>query len=259
MRLTVLGCGGSGGVPITTGFWGNCDANNPKNTRTRTSLAIETSDDQVWLIDTGPDVRQQLLRENIRRVDGVFYTHAHADHVMGLDDLRAMCHFRKALIPLYCDQVTREHLLRIFCYCIEGGENFSPLYKPLFRTMLFPHSPFLWKGHKVHVFTQDHGPNTISLGFRFGAWAYSTDVKNLSEDAFQILQGVQTWFVDCTSLTEKPTHAHLDQTLAWIQRVQPKQAILVHMGPEIDYATLSARLPTGVECAFDGMKIEIEI
>ena len=260
MRLTVLGCGGSSGVPLVTGRWGACDPNEPKNRRTRTSLAIELpvplseTGIETWLIDTGPDLRAQLLRENIQRVHGLFITHAHADHVLGLNDLRPFFgHFREK-IPFYADVETLKVLKHLFVFLIDDAKA-PPPRLPIYKPFLVPKAlepTFRWHNWQVQTFGQDHG-GMNTMGYRFDclapqgasgkqSWAYSTDVKTLSKEALSLLHGVDIWFVDCMDLEPRPTHAHLEQTLAWIDAVRPKHALLIHMGAKLDYQTLTQQL-----------------
>ena len=279
MELIVLGCGGSTGVPSAAGFWGACDPHNPKNVRTRTSLAMRIKPHraphaETWLIDAGPDLRDQCLRENIERVDGVFLTHAHLDHVLGLNDLRPFHKKWKRKIPLYADAVTHETVRHMFGFLIEDLVSAKTLYPPF----LVPHTlqdSLKWLGFDVRVFQQEHGAMP-TMGYRFDflqgrggvrSFAYSTDVKQLSRGAFSILKGVDVWFVDCMAITEKPSHAHLEQTLAWIDIVRPKRAILIHMGAELDFASVSQALNEhplvkegvvqSIDPAFDGLRIAI--
>jgi phosphoribosyl 1,2-cyclic phosphate phosphodiesterase len=199
-KLTLLGCGGSAGVPLIIGDWGACNPNVPQNRRTRTSLMIETTRGEVWLIDSGPDVRQQLLRENVRRVDGVFLTHAHFDHIMGLDDLRVFAFRQKQKIPLYADAVTLSLVRKTFPHLVDDlGETLalSPQDKKIFRPLLIT-PKMRWQGETVTAFMQKHS-TLRSVGYRFGKWAYSTDVAELSDDQLKALQGLDVWFVEAFS------------------------------------------------------------
>ncbi len=258
MRIHVLGCGDSGGVPRISGDWGDCDPQNPKNTRTRMSLAL-CHEGETWLIDASPDLRIQMLREKLNRVDGLFFTHAHADHILGMDELRVLYFTHKKKIPIYGDATTLGWLKQLFGYLILDPEKTTdpPTLYPQF---LIPHEimkPFDWKGMRVSPFIQDHGYGK-SLGYRFPTWAYSTDVVRLDETAFETLRGVRLWFVDCIGYNPKPSHSHLEQTLAWIDRVKPERAILIHMSKFLDYETLKRNLPSHVEPAYDGMIINID-
>ncbi len=258
MKVTVLGCGGSSGVPFVDGTpggnWGACDPGNPKNRRRRVSILVQQGA-TVLLVDTSPDLRSQLLDAGVGRIDAVLFTHAHADHCHGLDDLRAMVHARRAPIDAYMDAKTREALIRRFGYAFTSGCGPDSLYRPLLNDRLIE-GPLELGGIAVTPFVQGHGPDT-SLGYRLGSMAYSTDVTCLDEAAFAALAGVELWIVDCLRDRAHPTHAHFAQALEWIERVGPARAVLTHMNHQIDYENLRARCPPGVEPAFDGMAIEL--
>lgn len=253
MRVTILGCGGSGGVPMIGHDWGDCDPANPKNRRTRTSILVEEGDTRL-LIDTSPDLREQLLRAQVQSLTAVLYTHAHADHVHGIDDLRAINWRMKAPLDVYSDAVTIEKITRRFDYIFRPlHQNEAAYYKPA----LVPHvldGPLTIGPLTINAFEQDH-TYMKSLGFRIGAFAYSTDCKQLPEAAFEALQGIDVWVVDCVSYREHPTHSHLQQTLMWIERVKPKKAFLTHMGTRLDYDTLCRELPPHIRPSYDGLEI----
>ncbi|HYE50434.1 MAG TPA: MBL fold metallo-hydrolase [Azospirillaceae bacterium] len=252
MKVTILGCGGSGGVPLIGNVWGACDPANPRNRRRRCSILIERGATTV-LVDTGPDVREQLIDAGVQHLDAVLYTHEHADHTHGIDELRAMNWVMRRPIDCYADRMTLDILLKRFDYC------FAPPEMRFVRPELVAHpidGPFELGSLSVVPFRQEHG-RLPSLGFRFGRFAYSTDVVHLDETAFAVLEGVDTWIVDCTRETPHPVHAHLELTLSWIERLRPRRAILTHMNHTMDYDTLRAKLPPGVEPAYDGMVLEI--
>ena len=256
MKITILGCGTSGGVPQVGLGWGDCDPNEPRNRRKRASILVEEGG-QTILVDTGPDCREQLLFAEVQRLDAIFYTHAHADHCHGIDDLRWLCHAMGEAIEIYGDKLTLEALQGRFDYC------FTPLdpranryyYKPVLNPNVIQ-GPVEIGPVTVKSFDQDHG-HSISLGFRFGDFAYSTDVVRLNDAAFEALEGVDTWVVDALQHADHPTHANLEQALAWIERVKPRRAILTHMNTRMDYQWLVNNLPDGVEPAYDGMILEI--
>ncbi len=255
MRVTILGCGGSGGVPLVGNDWGACDPANPKNRRLRVSILVEAGDTTV-LVDTSPDLRQQLLAAGVARLDAVLYTHTHADHLHGIDDLRPVNRKMNAPIDVYGSPVTIADIRARFGYVFAGLREGHGYYKPV----LVPHEvtgPFRVKGLDVVPFEQDHGFSKTT-GFRFGPVAYSTDVVELSDEAFAALEGVRLWIVDCLRLEPHDTHAHLDKALAWIARVDPERAVLTHMTQSLDYDDLAARLPAGAEPAFDGMVLEVD-
>ncbi len=250
MKLTILGCGTSGGVPKMPEYWGACDPNNPKNRRRRASVLIEEDGTSV-LIDTTPDLREQMLAAGVQELDAVFYTHDHADHVHGIDDLRGFFHVRRNKMPVYGDEQTLETLKGRFEYVFKSQDGYPAIC-----------SAHVLKGPKkvgpikMQPFEQGHG-NGVSLGYRFGEMAYSTDLDRLPETAFDALKGVRVWVVDALRYEPHPTHSHLAQTLEWIEKVAPERAIITHMTWDMDYETLRKELPPGVEPAFDGMEIRL--
>ena len=257
MRVTVLGCGPSSGVPLVTGNWGDCNPDNPKNFRSRPSIVIEQDGFRV-LIDTSPDLRMQLLRNKINTIDAVLYTHDHADHVMGIDDLRGIWRQRGALIDVFGPADVLQSLKNRFGYLFKDVQDPFDLYKPILK----PHDmegPFsVGPFDFVVPIEQDHGICT-SWGFRFGKFAYSTDVVDLNEAAFDALAGIDTWIVDCLrDGAPHPTHANLDTTLSWVRRLGVRHAILTHMNFQSDYDAMANACPDGVEPAYDGMVIQLD-
>ncbi len=260
MKVTILGCGGSSGIPIADGTpdgnWGVCDPSNPKNRRRRVSILVESSDTTV-LVDASPDLRAQLLDARVRRVDAVLFTHAHADHCHGLDELRGMTHARSGPIDAYMDDRTRQALTSRFAYAFASSRDSDNLYGPIFQDHVL-NGPVEIGDVQAIPFTQGHGPETTQ-GFRLGPIAYSTDAVSLDDAAFETLQGVEVWIVDCLRDAPHPTHSHVEQTLQWIARVKPARAILTHMNHQIDYEDLRQRCPAGVEPAYDGMVIDVAV
>lgn len=255
MRVTVLGCGGSNGVPTIGNNWGVCDPANPKNQRLRPSVLVEAGDTAI-LIDTTPDLRAQLLAADVHRLDAVLYTHAHADHAHGIDELREINRLMRAPLDCFTNQETHAHLHARFGYCFRGWQQDAPISRPLLVPRVVDR-PFQVQDRTVVPFEQDHG-YSLSLGFRIGRFGYSTDVKRLPESAFDALEGVDVWIVDCQrEYPPHPVHSHLSQTLQWIERVRPRRAVLTHMGTELDYALLRAQLPPHVEPGYDGLVIEV--
>lgn len=254
MKITMLGCGISTGVPTIGPDWGRCDPADRRNRRRRASVLIE-SRGKIVLIDMSPDLREQLLDAGVARIDAILLTHAHADHLHGIDDLRAINRVMKRAIPLYATAGTLAEIGRRFGYALKPvppGEHF-------FKPTLAPHEiagPFEAAGLPVVPFAQDHGFST-TLGFRIGGFGYSTDVTELGENAFQALAGIDVWFVDCLRREPHPTHSHLAKTLAWIARVGPRRAVLTHMDQSLDYRELAAELPAGVEPGQDGLVIDL--
>jgi len=256
MRVTMLGCGPSWGVPRIGGGWGACDATNPRNRRRRVSVLVDTTE-ATLLIDTSPDLREQLLDAGVRRLDAVLYTHAHADPLHGIDDLRSVNWLMERAIPVFGSAETLDEIRRRFGYVFETvkPDRQSLYYKPV----LEPHTivgPFRAAGVAVTPFVQNHG-FSATLGFRIGRFAYSTDVIDLDEAAFAALAGVEVWIVDCIRRKAHVTHAHLEKALAWIARVGPRRAILTHMDESLDYVALCRELPAGVEPGYDGLVIEM--
>lgn len=233
--------------------WGDCDPDEPKNRRRRVSVWVEAGDASI-LIDTSPDLREQALDAGITRLDGVLYTHDHADHTHGIDDLRMLAYRQQdGRVEVYSDSSTLATLKRRFDYIFEGKKGYPPICA---QHVITPGDAFTVAGAEILPFAQGHGPVT-SLGFRIGPFAYSTDLNALDDAAFAALEGVEVWVVDALRYKPHPTHAHLDQTLEWIDRVRPARAILTHMTWDMDYAALKAALPPGVEPGYDGMAIEV--
>lgn len=254
MKVTILGCGGSGGVPLIGDDWGACNPGNPKNRRLRVSILVESGDTTI-LVDTSPDLRQQALTVGLKNLDAVLFTHAHADHLNGIDDLRPMNRLLNRALDVYGSPQTIREIRDRFDYVFASIKPGAGFYKPC----LMPHEvtgPFAIGGVSIVPFEQDHGYSTTT-GFRIGDMAYSTDVVDLPEEAFAALKGLKLWIVDCLRFEPHETHAHLDKALAWIERVKPQRAVLIHMNHAVDYDELAARLPPGVEPAFDFMTIDI--
>jgi len=255
MKVTVLGSGAAGGCPSIDRGWGACDPANPRNRRRRPSILVEDGETRV-LVDTSPDCREQLLDAGVRRLDAVLYTHEHADHLHGIDDLREVNRAMKAPLPIFAAPTTLACISNRFPYVLGTVEEGQTIYKP----MLMPceiTGPFAVGALNVVPYDQDHG-YCRTLGFRFDKFAYSTDVVNLPEESFAVLEGIDTWLVGCLTYDPHSTHAHLDKVLGWIERVRPKRAWLTHMTPSMDYEALKARLPSHVEPAFDGLEITID-
>lgn len=263
LEAVILGSGSSGGVPRANGAWGACDPAEPRNRRSRCSLLVRTTAEggpeaqTTVLVDTSPDLRLQAAAAGAKRLDAILYTHDHADQAHGIDDIRAFV-IGQGLrrIPAYMDPPTRATLTRRFDYIFEE----QALYPALVEARDLPPHGIDWAiegpGGAVPVrsFDQDHG-TVRSVGFRFGSLAYSADVVELPESAFEVLAGVDVWVVDALRWTPHPTHAHVDRALEWIARVRPRQAFLTNLHIDLDYNDLRRRLPTGVEPAYDGLTI----
>ena len=259
MKVTVLGCGTSSGVPRIggadgAGDWGDCDPSEPKNRRRRVSILVEHGGKTV-LVDTGPDLREQLLAARICRIDAVFLTHDHADHAHGIDDLRQVFYAMKAPVACYASPATWQVLRKRFDYVFEGTKYYPPTC-----TATDLDGPVQVGDMRISSFEQNHG-NIDSTGYRIetaaSAIAYSTDVKMLDDRASAGLAGLDLWIVDALRRTPHPTHSHLAQTLEWIAHYRPGQAVLTHMDQSMDYAMLAAKLPAGVTPGHDGLTITL--
>lgn len=251
MEVTILGCGTSGGVPRIGNDWGACDPNEPKNRRRRCSILVRNKETQV-LIDTSPDVRQQLLDAEVDRLDAVVWTHEHADQCHGIDELRVLAIRHRQRVNVWGDKKTLDILKYRFDYCFEQLDG-NP-YPAILSDNLID-GPFSIGDIDFLPFDQDHGSIT-SLGFRMGPIGYSNDLVNLSDEGFEILAGVDTWIVDAMRYTPHPTHVNLETALKWIERLNPRRAVLTNMHVDLDYQTLCRELPDGVEPAYDGMVIK---
>lgn len=254
MRVTVLGCGTSSGVPQIGCDCAVCRSPDPRNQRRRCSIFIEAQGQRI-LVDTGPDLREQCLDAGIGAIDALIYTHAHADHVHGIDDLRSINNLIMAPIRAYADAAVFERIRERFPYAFAGGQGSHGWWRP--EVAAHPVTgPFRIGPVEVVPFTQGHGRGT-SWGLRIGRFAYSTDADRLGEDALEMLRGIQVWIVDALRERPHPSHAHLERTLGWIERVRPDRAYLTHMNHEVDYADWCAKLPPGVLPAHDGLVIEL--
>ena len=260
MRVTVLGCGGSAGVPQLGGAdgrgdWGACDPAEPRNRRTRSSIVIESGAGERLLVDTGPDMRSQLLACGIPRVDSVLFTHAHADHVLGVDDVRILNRIAGRPLDAWMTERTWGELSQRFDYAFKPW-NGPYFYRPaMVPRMLTPGDVIEAAGLHVATFEQDHG-YMPTLGLRIGPFGYSTDVAKLDEAALAGMEGVDTWLVDCFQRRSHKTHANVEQVIAWAERIRPRRVVLTHMGYDLDWAWLERRLPAGFEPAYDGLILE---
>ncbi|HEX4160726.1 MAG TPA: MBL fold metallo-hydrolase [Rhizomicrobium sp.] len=264
--ITILGCGSSGGVPRLGGVdgkgdWGACDPANPRNRRWRCSILVQRESANgitSVLVDTSPDLREQLLAAGVARLDGVVITHDHADQLHGIDDLRPVFHVMHRQVDVYTDWTTLDTIRQRFLYCFETPAD--SLYPPILASHVIaePFTEFAIDGPggpvPVRAFSQVHG-SIRSLGLRFGPIAYSSDVSGLPEESFEALAGVKCWIVDALRYLPHPTHANVATALEWIARVKPKFAVLTNLHLDLDYETLKRELPDGVEPAYDGMVI----
>jgi len=252
MKITILGCGASSGVPHIGGKY----SSNPKNNRLRCSVYVAGERTNL-LIDTSPDLRQQALANDITKVDAVLYTHAHADHVQGIDDIKSLNYIRQGPIDAYGDEKTMQEITTRFDYCFKEPKPEYGWYRPALRahniSML---KSFEFGEFKILPFLQNHGP-VHSVGYRIGNFIYSTDVKAFPAESKPSLYGADIWVVDCLRREVAPTHSHLQQTLEWIEEFKPKQAYLTHMGVALDYEELLRELPGNVKPCYDGLVLEL--
>jgi phosphoribosyl 1,2-cyclic phosphate phosphodiesterase len=259
--ITILGCAGSTGVPGLGGAdgrgdWGVCDPAEPRNRRTRSAIVLHGPAGRI-LVDTGPDMRAQLLACAVPRIDAIVFTHAHADHITGLDDVRQLNRITGQPLPVFGTERTMDEIARRFDYAFRPWE--PPLfYRPVLETTLVaPGAMIEVAGLSMTTFEQDHHVMP-TLGLRVGGFAYSTDVVRLNDAAMIALQGVDTWLVGCFQRTPHTTHAHLALVLAWRQRLGIRRTVLTHMGPDMDWAWLAANLPPDVEAAVDGQILQVQ-
>ena len=273
LKFTILGCGSSGGVPRPALGWGACDPNNPKNRRRRTSLLVERRPPthpppQVGegglgvtrvLVDTSPDLREQLLDAEVDRLDGVLYTHEHADHTHGIDDLRALYIKQRRPIDVYLDENTAKTMHTRFDYCFKSppGSEYPPIVS---EHRLTADRPITIEGQGGPITAlpvlQEHG-DIASFGFRFENLAYSCDLSGMPAESAAALADLDIWIVDALRYRPHPSHFSVADALAWIERLKPRRAILTNLHADLDYDVLRAKLPPHVEPAFDGMTFAI--
>lgn len=263
LQVRILGCGSSGGVPRIGNDWGACDPSESRNRRSRCSILIRSwapgaTQPTLILIDTSPDMREQLLAARIDRLDAVVLTHEHADQCHGIDDLRALVIRHRKRLPVHMDVYTAGIIGRRFDYCFEGAGSYPAILDK--QIDLEPGQPTRIEGigGPVDILSleQDHG-GVPSLGFRIGSFAYCNDVVRLSDETLDRLMGLDTFVTDALRRAPHPTHANLDQALAWISRLKPRRSVLTNLHVDLDYAQLRAELPKNVEPAFDGLELEI--
>lgn len=262
LRMTILGCGSSGGVPRIGALWGKCDPENPRNRRRRCALLVERrgpGGTTSVLVDTPPDLREQLLSVRANALDAVLFTHDHADHTHGIDDLRMVAYGMKRRVPCYFDAMTQSSIVGRFAYCFVQPEGST--YPPILSAeLLRPGEPVRIEGAGGPIeaipIKQLHG-DIETLGFRFGAAAYSPDISALPPDSIPLLENLDVWIVDALRYTPHPSHFSVKQALEHIERLGVKRAVLTHMTGDLDYATLKRELPAHVEPAYDNMIIEV--
>ena len=262
-RLTILGCGSSGGVPRLGPNWGQCDPANPRNRRRRASILLDRFSDQgrtSVLVDTSPDMREQLIDCKVSWLDGVLFSHDHADHTHGIDDLRMIAFNGRRKVDVYLDEPTRHGLETRFRYCFRS--NPGSMYPPILETHpLAPLQPVIISGKGGVIETlpldQEHG-DIRSLGFRIGNVAYSSDASGFPGATLERLRNLDVWILGALRYLPHPAHFSVSQALAMIEKLKPRRAILTHLHVDLDYDKLRAELPANVEPAFDGMTIDID-
>jgi phosphoribosyl 1,2-cyclic phosphate phosphodiesterase len=260
-RFTILGCGSSMGVPRPALGWGACDPNNPKNRRRRTSLLVERrgpSGSTRVLVDTSPDLREQLLDAGVDWLDGVLMTHEHADHTHGIDDLRALFVKKRRRLDMYLSESASRLIRPRFSYCFEQtpGSDYPAMVE---EHRLIPGRVITIDGAGGPITAlpvlQQHG-DIVSLGFRFGGFAYSCDLSDLPDESAAALSGLEVWVVDALRYAPHPSHFSLADALAWIERLKPRRAILTNLHAELDYEAVRKQVPPNVEPAYDGITVE---
>ncbi len=258
--ITILGCGSSGGVPRLGFGWGSCDPQELKNRRRRCSILIDRVIDNkktTAIIDTSPDLREQLLSTNTTRLDAVLFTHDHADHVHGIDDVRPYALLQRQRLPVYMDKVTAKGIKKRFSYVFETveGSDYPPIVEE-FPIEIGREIEITGEGGSINFlpFLLQHGP-VPALGFRINNVAYTPDVNAIPEHSLQVLHNLDVWIVDALRIPPHPTHFCLDETLHWIEQLKPNRAVLTNMHTDMDYATLCKQLPDHIRPAYDGMKI----
>jgi phosphoribosyl 1,2-cyclic phosphate phosphodiesterase len=262
LTLTILGCGSSAGVPRPALGWGACDPNNPKNRRRRCSMMVErrsAAGTTRVVIDTSPDLREQLIDADVDHIDAVFLTHEHADQTHGIDDLRSVVLHQRRRVPVYLNQSTAKDVMHRFSYCFVSppGSDYPPI--------LTQHAveggesrSIEGKGGAItlNAFDVQHG-NIPALGYRIADAAYTPDVSDIPRESWPYLENLDLWIVDGLRYAGHPSHFSVNDALSWIDRFKPKRALITNMHTDLDYEVLRQSLPEGVAPAFDGMRLEI--
>lgn len=260
IRVTLLGCGGSGGVPLLGGAdgrgnWGACDPAEPRNRRSRSSALVEAEGRRL-LIDAGPDLRAQFLANGIGHLDAVAFTHTHADHVMGIDELRIVNRIRGSALEVFGTYVTLAELANRFDYAFRPAPAQGFFRPALVPRPVAPGEVVRMGGIEVLCLRQDHRVME-TLGLRIGGFAYCTDVAAFPAESWAALAGLDTWVVGCFQRAPHPVHAHLEQVCDWVRALRPRRTVLTHMGNDLDWGWLRRNLPPGIEPGFDGQVLEI--
>ena len=251
MKIRVLGCGGSFGSPLAWGKNGNIDINNPHNYRTRSSVLINTNNNQNILIDTSPDLRGQLYKAKCTKIDAVLFTHEHSDHTAGLPDMRAMSLINQLIIPAYLSVDIKDYISSNYKYIFEGIKDYSP-----FMSIKSINDNFLIDNIEIKTFKHNHGSIDVQ-SYRINNFAYSTDIKNFYENDIDKLKDLDLWIVGLLRYDPHPSHAGFEQIIDYIKYLKPKKTIFTHMTALLDYEELLSKCPANVEPAYDGMIINI--
>ncbi|MCA9132569.1 MAG: MBL fold metallo-hydrolase [Planctomycetales bacterium] len=257
-QFVVLGTGTSVGVPAIGCGCPVCRSSNPKNNRTRCSVVLGLPEGNL-LIDSPPDLRIQLLREGVGVCHAVLFTHEHADHIFGLDDLRLFPFHLGGPVPLYCEPSVEQRIRRSFDYAFRQGKQTHPGAIPALEPRTIGLEAFELLGARIQPLRLLHGPRFKVLGFRIGNIAYCTDTSAIPEESFDLLAGVEIFIVDALRREPHPTHFHVDAALAAIERVAPHQAYLTHICHDLEHEETNRQLPAGVELAYDGLRLELKL
>ena len=252
VEVLCLGVGSSSGSPVLGCTCDTCISNDPRNNRMRTSAVVTVDDNVRFLIDTGPDLRQQILRANIRHIDAVLYTHAHADHLHGIDDLRSFCVLQKAAIPVFGNDMTITHIEKRFAYVLMGPNGIWD--KPVVEVNRVSDTPFIFKDIKITPIPVRHG-DWPTVGFRIGNMAYITDVSFIPESSIALLEGLDVLLLSCLRLAPHPTHFGIEAATHVAQRLAAKRTVFIHLTHELEYHAFSQMLPDGIEAGYDGMQV----
>lgn len=258
-EVIILGTGTSVGVPALGCDCGVCTSDDPRNNRTRCAIAVDMPGGML-LVDTPPDLRTQLLREKIGLVHSVLYTHEHADHLFGLDDLRLFPFRLGAAVPLYCTETVERRIRHSYDYAFANTAVTHPGARPQLEILrIEPHEPFHALGQKIVPIPMKHGPNFDVLGFRIGSFAYCTDTNYIGESSLALLQGVETFVIGALRYKPHPTHYSIPEAVEMAEKVGAKQTYLTHVGHDVDHQTVCDDLPDGIDVGYDGLRIPIDL
>lgn len=256
MQITILGSGSSVGAPAIGCDCKVCMSTNPKNKRTRASIYLESNGVSI-LVDTSPDLRMQALNCKLKKIDAVFYTHSHADHINGIDDIKSFNFLAQKPIPAFGDRFTMEYLQKAFPFVFWDNVPGKGWYKPWLTPNIFEfYDRFNFMGIDIQTFEMSHGKLSV-VGYRFNDVVYTTDTNFIDERGFEIIKGAKLWIVDCLRYDDSDTHANYDLTMKWLDKVKPEKAIITHMAHDFDYDIIKNQLPKNAQPAYDGMIIKL--